>query len=297
MAIFLSYSHQDADFVQLLATRLVEEDARVWVDTWEINVGDSLVDRIQNAIQDAGALLVVLSRASVESEWCRRELNAGLMRELEEKRVVILPVLREDCTIPPFLREKKYADFRGDFEEGFHDLLAAIAKVTNPEQGRIRTENSITDWAETWGTRDGDFFIDYDLIETTPESAFNILTQISVKFNETASRRYRQYESRSLGWVARLVVAQQLAVLSEERMRMLLSDARPKYLELRLQDGGTGLAYDVSVRCRRLGEDNGRDQLVTVSNYFRQIADYVRSITRRLTDEEQALAAEILRER
>ena len=77
MAIFLSYSHQDADFVGQLATRLVEADARVWVDTWEINVGDSLVDRIQEAIQDAGALLVVLSRASVESEWCRRELNAG----------------------------------------------------------------------------------------------------------------------------------------------------------------------------------------------------------------------------
>ena len=290
-------SHQDADFVGELAARLVEADARVWVDTWEINVGDSLIDRIQEAIQDAGALLVVLSRASVESEWCRRELNAGLMRELEEKRVVILPVLREDCTIPVFLREKKYADFRRDFDEGFHDLLAAIAKVTNPEQGRIRTENSITDWAETWGTRDGDFFIEYDLIESTPESAFNILTQISVRFNEMASRQYRQYETRNLGWVARMIVAQQLAVLSEERMRVLLSDARPQHLDLRLQDGMSGLAYDVSVRCRRLGEDNGRDQLVTVSNYFRQIAEYVRSITRRLTDQEEESVAEILRER
>jgi hypothetical protein len=60
MAIFLSYSHQVADFVAVLAGRLVEQNAHVWVDTWEINVGDSLIDRIQGAIEHAGALLVVL---------------------------------------------------------------------------------------------------------------------------------------------------------------------------------------------------------------------------------------------
>ena len=66
---------------------------------------------MQQAIQDSSALLVVLSKASVASEWCRKELNAGLMRELDEKRVVVLPLLVDDCEIPLFLREKMYADF------------------------------------------------------------------------------------------------------------------------------------------------------------------------------------------
>jgi TIR domain len=268
LAIFISYSHQDSDFVSALAVRLAKQNTHVWIDTWEINVGDSLIDKVQNAIQDAGALLVVLSKASVESEWCKKELNAGLVRELEEKRVVVLPLLKEDCIIPIFLREKKYADFRSDFNKGFHELLAAVAKVTNPEQGRIRSNNTITDWAETWGYRKNAFYLDYDLIESTAESSFNILTQITVVCNGAATRRYEQYQERGLDWLGRLIIAEQLALLAEERMQLLLKDARPQNLKLVLRDRRSDRAYRVTVRCRRMGEDNGKDQLVTVSKLF-----------------------------
>jgi hypothetical protein len=272
----------------------VDQNAHVWIDSWEINVGDSLIDKIQNAIQDAGALLVVLSKTSVESEWCKKELNAGLIRELEERRVVVLPVLKEDCKVPTFLREKKYADFRSDFEAGFHDLLAAVAKVTNPEQGRIRSQHATTDWAETWGYHEETFCLDYDLIESATDSAFSILTQISVTCNDAATRRYRQYEERDLDWLGRLIAAEQLALLADERMQVLLEDARPKFLELKLQDARTALAYDIRIRCRRMGEDNGKDQLVNISNYFRQIAEYIRSVTRRLTEEEKTKVADLI---
>ena len=111
MPIFISHSSKDNAFVDKLARHLIKAKARVWVDTWELKVGDSLIQKIQEAIQTASALLVVLSKAAVASEWCRRELSAGLMRELEEKRVLVLPLLLEDCDIPMFLREKRYADF------------------------------------------------------------------------------------------------------------------------------------------------------------------------------------------
>jgi hypothetical protein len=294
LAIFISYSHQDSDFVSALALRLVEQNAHVWIDTWEINVGDSLIDRVQTAIQESGALLVVLSKASVESEWCKKELNAGLVRELEEKRIVVLPLLKEDCTIPLFLREKKYADFRSDFSNGFHDLLAAVAKVTNPEQGRIRSNNTITDWAETWGYREDAFFLDYDLIESTAGSPFSILTQITVACNSAATRRYEQYQERGLDWLGRLIISEQLAILADQRMQLLLKDARPQYLTVDLRDRSSDRGYRVTVRCRRMGEDNGKDQIVTVSNYFRQIAGYIRTVTRKMTEEEEVLVAELL---
>jgi hypothetical protein len=83
------------------------------MDRWELNIGDSLISRIQGALTEADAILIVLSRKSVSSEWCKKELNAGLIRELEEKRVVVLPCVVEECNIPLFLRDKLYADFRG----------------------------------------------------------------------------------------------------------------------------------------------------------------------------------------
>src|SRR6185437_5602098 len=96
-------------------------------------------------------ILFILSKASVKSAWCKKELNAALIRELEEKKVIVLPVLKEACKVPPFLREKKYADFRSSFNAGFNDLLSAVARVSNPAQGRIRSGKAWVDWAETWG--------------------------------------------------------------------------------------------------------------------------------------------------
>src|SRR5260221_10557247 len=103
MPVFISYSHTDADFAQRLALQLVKARAQVWIDRWELNVGDSLIRKIEEAVSGASALVVLLSKASVASEWCRKEMTAGLVRELEEKRVEVMPVLIKDCVIHLFL--------------------------------------------------------------------------------------------------------------------------------------------------------------------------------------------------
>jgi hypothetical protein len=36
MSFFISYSHQHNDFVDCLATAMVEENVVVWVDRWEV---------------------------------------------------------------------------------------------------------------------------------------------------------------------------------------------------------------------------------------------------------------------
>ena len=298
MAIFISYSHADKEFVDQLATRLVENNAHVWIDSWELNVGDSLIDKVQGAVQDAGALLVILSKASVESAWCRKELNAGLVRELEEKTVIVLPVLKEECNIPPFLREKKYADFRSDFEAGFHELLAAVAKVTNPEQGRIKAGNTNTDWAETWGYRGNRFHLEWEMIEASAESSFTILTTISVLCNHAATRRYEEYANEGIGWIGRMIITDTLTLLTDEKeIHLVLEDARPKIVQYGLKDGASDVMYDITIRSRRMGEDNGKNQLVKVSNYLRLIGEYVRSVSRPPSLEEKAIVARILANR
>ena len=115
-----------------------------------MKVGDSIVQRIQDAIKEADALIVVLSKASVVSVWCNKEITAGLVRELEEKRVVILPVLLEDCEIPLFLRDKMYADFRVDFEDGFRATLEATAGVISDTLGHIKKPESYVDFGIDW---------------------------------------------------------------------------------------------------------------------------------------------------
>lgn len=287
MPVFISYSHSDAEFVNKLAMQLVKRNAHVWVDTWELNVGDSILGRVQQAIQDSSALLVVLSKSSVTSEWCKKELSAGLMRELDEKRVIVLPVLLEECEIPIFLREKMYADFRTNFDRGLAAIVDAVARVTSLDQGRIKSGTGHTDWAEDWGF-DGDLFrVTYTLSESSKDWPFTLLTEIILLCNDVVTARYREYVSAGLDWLGRIMLAEALVELAEAKdIRVLLNDSFPKFHAAQVHDPKRNATFDIAIRCRRMGEENGKDQLVNVSNYLRQIRDQMRATARKPTPEE-----------
>lgn len=287
MPVFISYSHSDAPFVNNLAAHLVKRNAHVWVDSWELNVGDSILGRVQQAIQESSALLVVLSKNSVASEWCKKELSAGLMRELDEKRVVVLPVLLEDCEVPIFLREKMYADFRTNFDVGLKALAEAVGRVTNIDQGRIKSGTGNTDWAEDWGYEGKSFRMTYTLIETSAEWPFSLLTEVVLRCNEVVTLRYQEYVKAGLDWLGRLVLTEALIDLAEaDDIRLILDDQFPKLFEGRIQDSKRSAVYEITIKCRRMGEDNGKDQLVNVTNYLRQIRDFSRQASRKPTREE-----------
>lgn len=125
--VFLCHSSKDKDFVERLAFDLEKVNVGVWFDKWEIRVGDSLIEKISKGIELNDYLAIIISTNSIESEWVKREVNAALMRELEEKKVVVLPILIEDCKIPVLLKEKKYADFRKSYDEGFEEFLFSVS--------------------------------------------------------------------------------------------------------------------------------------------------------------------------
>lgn len=287
MPIFISYSHADKAFVDKLASKLVENDAHVWVDTWELNVGDSILNRVQEAIQDSSALLIVLSKASVASEWCKKELNAGLMRELAEKKVIVLPVLVEDCDIPVFLREKMYADFRRDFGTGLKALVEAVARVTKLDQGRLKVGNTQIDWSETWGYLENHFQIDYTLVESSPNWPFTLLIEISISCDAGATKRYEQFKEIGLDWFGRAAIAENFCEFAaKNKIEMILTDQHPQIRKMGMRDSKRNLEYRIQIRCRRMGEDNGKDQLVHISNYFDMIRDHIRATGRKLSRRE-----------
>ena len=133
MKIFLSHSSKDKTFVEKLAKDILALDVEVWLDKWEMKVGDSLFDKIEEGLETSDYLIVILSKNSVNSLWVRKELNAFLCDEISSKNVKILPVLIDDCNIPIFLREKLYADFREDYASGFQMLVDVI---TNPVEDK-----------------------------------------------------------------------------------------------------------------------------------------------------------------
>ncbi len=151
--VFLSHSSRDKAFVDRLALDLERVGVGVWYDKWEIRVGDSLLDKIAEGIESNDFLAIVLSPSSVESEWVRREVNAALMRELDEKKVIVLPLLLEDCRIPTLLRVKKWADFRTSYDLGLEEFLVAVSpespKTIHRSKGFRTAQYLITGLAAT----------------------------------------------------------------------------------------------------------------------------------------------------
>lgn len=295
MPVFISYSHTDKSFVNQLATHLAKNKVHVWVDTWELHVGDSLVSKIQQAIQEASALLVILSKSSTISEWCKKELTAGLIRELDEKRVVVLPVLVEDCEIPLFLRDKMFADFRSNYDHGLRQVLEAVAKVTSDNLGRIDEPDWHIDWAIDWGELNGKIWFRLTLSEHANDQPYSVLTDVFILLNAVATSRYHQYAEAGLDFVGQDIFLG-LLTFDEEfaNLDILIGDDLPQKKEKIIYDPKTHVGCEVTIVCRRLGQDTGRDILFHVGRQIRQIYEHSRSTHRRLTGEESRKVKEIV---
>jgi hypothetical protein len=126
--VFISHSSRDKPFVRKLVQELEQRHLNVWFDERELKVGDSIVAGVSAGLRNSDYLIVVLSKSSVASRWVQEELNAALMEELSGEGRPVLPVLIDDCELPPLLKSRLYADFRTDFSAGLKKLLAVLTQ-------------------------------------------------------------------------------------------------------------------------------------------------------------------------
>lgn len=129
--IFISHSSDDKPFVKKLKYDLELYAGITWVDVWELKVGDSIKQKINNAINENDYFCVVISQSSIESKWVKYEINIALLKELDKRNVSILPILLNECNRPKCIEDRFYADFRSNYEIGLTKFLEAIAKDKN----------------------------------------------------------------------------------------------------------------------------------------------------------------------
>lgn len=102
---FLSHASEDKTaFVEPLAHELARLGVRGWLDKWEIQPGDSLMQRLfDEGIAVADAVVIVVSSHSVGKPWVREELDASAVRRITEGTRLI-PVRLDDVDVPAPLR-------------------------------------------------------------------------------------------------------------------------------------------------------------------------------------------------
>lgn len=103
--VFVSHASEDKErFVLDFATKLRAKGVDAWLDKWEILPGDSLIDKLfEEGIKNAQAVIVVVSTFSVNKPWVREELNAAVVKKINNGSKLI-PVVIDDCNVPEALQ-------------------------------------------------------------------------------------------------------------------------------------------------------------------------------------------------
>lgn len=103
VSVFLSHNKEDKPFVKQLARDLENHGVKCWLDEAEINVGDSLIEKIRSGLDEVDYVAVILSPNSIASPWVQREVDVAMNQEIKGKRVKVLPIMYRNCDLPGFL--------------------------------------------------------------------------------------------------------------------------------------------------------------------------------------------------
>ncbi|TQM82956.1 TIR domain-containing protein [Saccharothrix saharensis] len=116
--VFVSYSRKDRSQVRQVVADLRASGLVVWLDEAEVGFGDHVRRKVFDGITASSVVLAFTSRNSLTSQFVLNELDAAMWREMDEKRVVVVPVLLgriDHEELPQDLRGKNFVDLRHNF--------------------------------------------------------------------------------------------------------------------------------------------------------------------------------------
>jgi hypothetical protein len=123
---FISSNSNDLIWARKLALHMRQKGLNIF-DEASIKLGADLPNTIENGIISSRHVILVLTPHALSSKWVALETSLALSQDPNSATRTLIPVLREDCEIPPLLRRLKHLDARNeDFENQLNSLLDSI---------------------------------------------------------------------------------------------------------------------------------------------------------------------------
>jgi hypothetical protein len=140
----LFISHTDADkeeYVLPLTIALLRHGITFWIDSVEIDWGDSITRRVNEGLAKSRYVLLCLSRNSLGRPWPEAEMNAALaiQNKTREKKVLPLILNSKDELLAtyPLLCDLAYREFSSNAD----DLALSLANfLQKAQRGRKESE-------------------------------------------------------------------------------------------------------------------------------------------------------------
>lgn len=130
--IFISYSHDDRQYMHRVRDALQEADFEVWTDE-KIETGQDWENTVAEMIKNSACIVALLSETAAASKWVGRELGYAEANETQ-----IFPLLLhgdENKCVPLRLINHQFIDVRQDFKE-----IQKLIEIIQSHQGILGDE-------------------------------------------------------------------------------------------------------------------------------------------------------------
>lgn len=127
--IFISHTYKDKEIVEPIANRIATVFGRdnVFYDSWSIQPGDGIIDRMNTGLQDCKYFFFFVSKNSLESNMVRLEWQNAIYKATNQKAKLI-PVKLDDCLMPAILMQTLYIDI---YNLGIENAIRQMIDVIN----------------------------------------------------------------------------------------------------------------------------------------------------------------------
>lgn len=107
MKVFLSYALEDKTVADDLTRRLEKAGLDVWQTGRDVLPGDNAALMVGKALENADAMVVLVSPAAMKSFWVQREVEFALSKPRYENRLI--PVLIRRTSHTPWIVNSRHA--------------------------------------------------------------------------------------------------------------------------------------------------------------------------------------------
>ncbi|OUR92410.1 hypothetical protein A9Q87_08025 [Flavobacteriales bacterium 34_180_T64] len=117
-SIFVSYSSKDRPFALGLTKELQNLGANVWIDQLGIKLGQNWDNAIDDALESADTVILIISPTAVSSQNVQDEVSIAIN---ENKKFV--PIMIKECDLPMRWQRRQYADLINNPDKAIGDIL------------------------------------------------------------------------------------------------------------------------------------------------------------------------------
>lgn len=162
--VFVSYSSKDKLVADAMVHVLEEMRVRCWIAPRNILAGTDYADAIDGAIKKAKVVVFVCSQSSLESIWCKSEINLAVSNE----KIIVPFKIDEASTVGGwnlYLAKAHWIDAVPDPKEKFGEIVRSVTSllgrdedstpVPTGESASVESESVFKERVRKFKTNDG----------------------------------------------------------------------------------------------------------------------------------------------